>query len=296
MSVDHENATANLLIDGLAICSFNAGARRWEVGYMRHPKHQLGLDLGNGSDPLIIPREARVINIETVDGVMADYEGEFPLGFFDGGPVPDRTRDQSGMNTDEKENFRWTMNLDEGADVPQGRIMLKPPPYPVTMAYISDAVFYTAALTPKNLFLLPLGADPSTMSEAVLDKHLYGKEADQIGADVHCAAGGGIKVTIDGEELPPLPHKPGSPWKIMLMNMRPFMMHNAAHEKMDIVETDGIFDLEQGDFQIYYDAVNVTGEKFSLWGHRSHMFSGRTDCNPTWVGRTSLEGLISSGK
>lgn len=306
MSLDHENATANLLLDGLAICCFNPQARMWEVAYLRHPEHELGLDLGDGSDPRIIPREARVIRVETVNGETPDYEGEFPLGFLDRGRVPDRKRDQAGMSTDEKENFRWAMNLDEGADLPHGQITLKRPPYPVMMAYISDAVFYAAALTPKNLFLLPLADDPAMMSATTLNQHLYGKTADQIGADIKCAPGGGIKITIDGEELPLLPHKPGSPWQIMLMNMRPFMIDDGGHKHMDIAapaaaaqqsspaETDAGSDLEQGDFQIYYDALDVSGEEYSLWGHRSHKLSGRTDCNTPWVGREpNLGGLIS---
>jgi hypothetical protein len=49
MSLDHNQATANLLLDGLAICCFNPWTRVWEVGYLRHPEHELGLDLGDGS-------------------------------------------------------------------------------------------------------------------------------------------------------------------------------------------------------------------------------------------------------
>ncbi|MFL6255151.1 MAG: hypothetical protein ACJ74T_09005 [Pyrinomonadaceae bacterium] len=296
MPLNHESATAKLLIDGLAICCFNPRARVWEVGYMRHPEHELGLDLGDGSDLRVIPREARVIRIETLKGKTPAYESEFPLGFFERGPVPDRKRDEAGMSTDEKENFRWAMNLDEGTDVPHGQIKLKPPPYPVTMAYISDAVFYAAALTAKNLFLLPLRENPAGMSAAALEQQLYGKTADQIGADMRCAEGGGIRITIDDEELPLLPHRPGNPWQIMLMNMRPFMMHDGGHRHTDAdvaAETTAGSNLEQGDFQIYYDALDVTGEEYSLWGYASHMFSGRTDCNTPWVGGTSLKGLVS---
>jgi len=292
MSLEHEKATANLLIDGLAICGFNERDRVWEVAYLRHPQHELGLDLGDDSDVVKIPRDARVIKIETVKGRTPDYDHEFPLGFFDRGQVPDRTRDPHGMSTDEKQNFRWAMNLDEGADVPHGKIKLKPPPYPVTMAYISDAVFYSAALTPRNMYLIPLRNNPAMMSQTALNRDLYGKTADEIGVDITCAAGGGIKVTIDGEELPLLPHKPGNPWKMMLMNMRPFL--SGGHHHMAVATTSTGANLEQGDFQIYYDSLDVTGEKYSLWGHPSQMFSGRTDCNTPWIRRSSLAALIPS--
>src|SRR5258706_309351 len=296
MSLDHQNATANLLIDGLAICGFDARARVWKIAYLRHPEHELSLDRGDGKKLLTIPREARVIRIETLSGETPDYEVDFPLGFYDGGLVPDRKRDEATMTVSEKENFHWAMNLDEGVDVPHGRITLKPPPYPVTIAYISDSVFYAAELTSKNLFLLPRADKPASMSEVALGQYLYGKTADQIGVDIKCSAGGGIKITIDDKELPVLPHRSGSPWKMMLMNMRPFMKHDGGNPNMNMsapVETGDGSDLEQGDFQIYYDAAKVSGEEYSLWGHRSHMFSGRTDCNTPWVGQTSLDGLIS---
>lgn len=289
MSLDHETATANLLIDGLAICSFNERNHIWEVAYLRHPAHELGLDFGDESAIHRIPRNARVIKIETVRGQTPDYQHEFPLGFFDRQPVPDRTRDPDDISTDEKENFRWAMNLDDGADVPHGQIKLKPPPYPVTMAYISDAVFYSAALTPRNMYLIPLKNNPAMMSQTALNRDLYGKTADQIGADIRCAAGGGIKVTIDGEELRQLPHTPGSPWQMMLMNMRPFL--SGGHH-MAVATTNTGATLEQGDFQIYYDAFDVTGQQYSLWGYPSPMFSGRTDCNTPWIRRSSLAALI----
>jgi hypothetical protein len=290
MSLEHEVATANLLIDGLAICGFNERNRIWEVAYLRHPEHELGLDLGDGSGVRKIPRDARVIRVETVKGQTPDYDSEFQLGFFDRGPVQDRTLDPLGMSTDEKENFRWAMNLDEGSDVPHGQITLKPPPYPVTMAYISDAVFYSAAITPRNMYLIPLRDNPATMSPTALDRDLYGKTADQIGADIRCAADGGVKVTIDNEELPLLPHTPGSPWKMMLMNMRPFL--GGGHHHMEVATTSSDANLEQGDFQIYYDSLDATGEKYSLWGHPSPRFSGRTDCNTPWIRRSSLVALI----
>jgi hypothetical protein len=196
MSLNHQDATAKIRIDGLAICCFNKKERLWEVGFMRHQEHELIIRWADGRQALAVPAEARVIRIETENGETRDYDKEFSEGFFDAGPVGNRKRDPASMTTEERENFRWAMNLDEGADVPHGTITIKPPPYPVTMVYISDAVFYTNAITPENMFLVPLPNDPNTMSPEAVDQRLYGKTADEIGVDIKCSAGGRIKITV----------------------------------------------------------------------------------------------------
>jgi hypothetical protein len=294
MPLNHQNATANLRIDGLAICCFNQKEGLWEVGYMRHPEHELLLNLGDGK-PLPIPVDARVIRIETENGARPDYGKEFPNGFFDFGPIPDRKRDRFSLTPDEKENFRWAMNLDEGADVPHGTITLKPPPYPVTMCYISDALLYTLEITPENMFLLPLADDPNMMSARSLDQRLYGKTADEIGVDITCAAGGRIRITIDDKEVASLEHRDGQPWAISLMNMRVGHNHHGGNGNghMHQAEVAAVAAFEQGDFQIYYDSLDVTGDKFSLWGRISEIMSGRTDCNTPWIGGDGLDDMTS---
>jgi hypothetical protein len=288
MSLDHQNATANLTIDGLAICCFNQEQRLWQVGCMRHPVHQLRVHLNNRPVPIDVPVDARVIRIETENGETPDYDKQFPLGFFDGGPVPDRKSAWHSLPTDERENFRWAMNLDEGADVPHGTITIKPPPFPVTMAYISDALFYTANVLEPNLFLLPLGDNPNNMSPRAVDQHLYGKAADLIGADIKCAKGGGIRITIDDKQFDFLEHTDGQPWSISLWNM-PDPNHHPGNPHMPAMAGNAYM---QGDFQIYYDAMDVTGDKYSLWGPVSMASVGRTDCNTVWVG-DGLDGMTT---
>jgi hypothetical protein len=291
MSLDHQNATANITIDGLAICCFNQQQRLWEVGFMRHDEHELILRWAGGTQAVAVPVDTRVIRIETVQGETPNYK-QFPLGFFDFGPIPDRKREEDSLTMDEKENFRWAMNLDDGADVPHGEATLKPPGYPVTMVYISDAVFYTAGLTPKNMFLVPLANDPTTMSERALNQHLYGKTADEIGADIKVREGGKIRITVDDKEVASLEHRQGEPWSISLMNMRKDHNHHGPGGHMAMA----VSDLEQGDFQIYYDSLEVTGDPYSLWGHRPPspsplVTSGRTDCNTPWIGGDNLDGM-----
>jgi hypothetical protein len=311
MPLNHDDATAKIKIDGLAICCFNKKERRWEVGVMRHDEHAFILRWADGHEALAVPADARVVRIETENGETPDYDKEFSEGFFDAGPVGNRKRDAAGLTDDERENFRWAMNLDDGADVPHGTITIKRPPYPVTMVYISDAVFYTNAITPENMFLLPLVEDPNNMSARAVDQRLYGKTADEIGVDIKCSEGGRIKIIVDDKEVGSMEHRPGEPWGMELMNMRKDHNHDRpGHGHMVMapvaaaaVAVDQSATLyQQGDFQIYYDSLDVTGDKYSLWGKRppgaassSSPFgmSGRTDCNTPWVAGDGLSGMTS---
>jgi hypothetical protein len=291
MPFEPDKATANVLIDGLSISCFNRQNGIWEVGYLRHPLHDLILEIGNGFDAIHIPREAKVIKLETTKGLKPDYDKEFPDGFFDRDPVKDRKLNPGVLSQDEKHNFRWAMNLDQGVDIPHGAGTLKRPENRLTIAQISDAVFYTNRLSPDNLFLLPLSVDPAMLSTAALDQKVFGKAADEIGAAITCDLDGGITITVDGKPLMQLPHKPGNPWKINLKNMPATHHHGGNHEMGNV--TASAADLEQGDFQLYYESLAVSGEKHSFWGVKSPLLSGRTDCNSGWVSIPSLAGLFS---
>jgi len=291
MPFEPDKATANVLIDGLSVSCFNQQHRIWEVGYLRHPMHELILQVGNDVDKFVIPREAKVIKIETAKGVKPDYDVEFPRGFFDRDPVKDRKLDPTHFNAEARRNFRWAMNLDQGADIPHGAGTLKPPPYPVTIAQISDAVFFTNRLSPDNLFLLPLSTDPTRLSVTALNQKVFGKAADEIGAALTCAVDGGITITVDGQPYLQLPHTPGKPWEINLKNMPATHHHGGNHEMHNV--TASAPDLEQGDFQLYYDSLDVNGTKQTFWGLKSPFLTGRTDCNSGWVSNTSLAGLFS---
>lgn len=291
MSFNPDSATANVMIDGLSISCFNRSSRTWEVGYLRHPLHELVLQIDNEVDKISIPRETRVVSIETTRGINPDYNQRFPDGFLDLKPVADRRRDPLTFNFEEKHNFRWAMNLDQGADIPHGDGTLKPPPYPVTIAQISDAVFYTNRLSPDNLFLLPLSLDPTTLSATALQQKVFGKAADEIGAAITCEVDGGITITVDGAALMQLPHRAKKPWIINLKNMPATHHHGGSHQMNSV--TASASDLEQGDFQLYYDSLTVTGQKQTFWGLKSPLLSGRTDCNSGWVSKSSLAGLFS---
>ena len=297
MPFNPDTATANVIIDGLSISCFNRSTRMWEVGYLRHPLHNLRLQINDECDNVLILRQNQVIRIETTKGVKPDYDKTFPDGFFDLKQVADRRLDPTAFGVDQRRNFRWAVNLDLGQDIPHGEGTLKKPPYPVTIAQISDAVFYANRLPPDNLFLLPLTVDATALSTAALDQKVFGKAADEIGASITCEDGGGITITVDGEVVRQLAHNPEKPWTINLKNMPATHDHihdhdhGGAHEMPPV--TAGTPKLEQGDFQLYYDSVEVTGEKQTFWGVVPVTSSGRTDCNAGWVSKSSLADLFS---
>ena len=96
MTLPHENATANLTIDGLAICCFNSKGtpKRWEVGFLRRPDHHLTITAVRGDERRDFNVEgAGVIEIKTVKGKTPDY-GHYKDGFFDKGKLDRPKRKQ----------------------------------------------------------------------------------------------------------------------------------------------------------------------------------------------------------
>lgn len=290
----HKDATANLSIDGLAICCFNSDRtpKRWEVGFLRHPAHHLTISAVRGSGtPKTYPIDPAALKIEfkTVNGRTPDY-GHFKDGFFDVEKLDRPKRKQKPADDDHKENFRWTLDLDDNNDVGHGRIKrLRRPIYGATVAYIYDALFYTLNQTPTSLYLVPEGEDPRILSQSELDKLELGMTNDQLGADITCKAGGEVAIVVDGVVIAHLDHKDGEPWRVCLMNMRHHQMRDHETERARTPS-----DLEAGDFQLYYAAIETTKPHSVIWGYPTKpqptdcdMFtprSGRTDCDTVRVG------------
>ena len=284
MILPHNEATATVTIDGLAICCFNRKETKWDLAFLHHrnkPAHRLILQVQELHRSERLPEQTRLLTFETVNG---HYPNGFPDGFFDNGRI--RNRRVEPVTQEEKENFRWVMDLEDPHDVNHGNVTLKKPSFPVTRAYIENAVFYTSARSPKELILLPDGQDPNQTANPTF----YGKTNDEISADILCDAGGQVVIKIDGEEYLRLDHRPGNPWKICLTHLcAQFPTSKTGFEK--------------GDFHLFYDALNITGNRHALWGEPNTPSamscagineSGRTDCDTVRLGSTgTLDALFT---
>jgi hypothetical protein len=310
MPLPHNSATATVIIDGLGICCFNHRRQFWEVGYLRHNHHDHKLLLGIEdalSHPISIgPQD--IIRIETINGIS--FYKDYPDGFFGREPVQDRTKDASLMSADEKENFRWAINLEDPLDeIKHGAGRLMRPPYPVTRAFFENAVFYTQSLPRQDLYNLAETEDGSTMDDPKLKERLFGKTNNLTAGDITCASDGAVNVIIEAGHghskiKATLSHRPDNPWRIHLKNMRPGNLsfggseshdrHKGSHGELTHPSNNKP---EKGDFQLYYDAFNLDDnrKKRALWGRPEidPLASGRTDCNLVWVGTTDdLDALF----
>jgi hypothetical protein len=299
MPLPHNSATATVIIDGLGICCFNHRRQFWEVGYLRHDEHNHVLALTIDDKPVDLDPVNRdfVIRIETINGI-SPYR-DFPDGFFGSERVADRTKDPLKMSDDEKENFRWAIDLEDPWDeMKQGRGKLfRPPGFKVTRAFIADAVFYTWELGPRDLFNLSMAENGSTMSDRELDAHKFGKTNNLTAGDITCASDGAVNVIIDdghGHSVvkATLPHRSGNPWQISLKNMRPGRVsfsgqhdHEGSHDEIRIAPGRRP---EIGDYQLYYKVFDLDDNRKqrALWGFPEINQSGRTDCNLVWVSTT----------
>src|SRR5689334_6278170 len=172
----HDQATANLYIDGLAICCFNSKRtpKRWEIGFLRHQDHHLMIKAVRDGDSWEneIDPAALTLEFKTIDGVTPDYDTKYPDGFFDVEILTHEKRKVKPNQGDQEhiENFRWTLDLNDKVDVDHGRIKkLVRPGYGATVAYLDDAVFYTQDEISANVFLVPAGEDPRGLSDADLE-------------------------------------------------------------------------------------------------------------------------------
>lgn len=290
MTVPHDEATAKVTIDGLAICCFDRTDKTWDLAFLHHPNpppHRLILQV-EGHPPRNLSSK-REIRFETEGG---NFPSGFPDGFSDNGRIRDRTMDLTMATLEEKENFRWTMDLEDPLDVDHGFLGLRKPPFTLTRAFIQNAVFYTTQHSPRDLILLPDGRNPNTEP----DPPIFGKTNDEIAADIFCEDGGEVVIFIDNDEHLRLPHREGNPWRICL-----------THMCRDLPPPTMRF--EKGDFHLFYDVLVFSKDRHLLWGEplpgivhcdpfNEHGFlrdreSGRTDCDTVRLGeRESLEDLF----
>lgn len=298
MALDHANATATVFVDGLGVCCYNRGEKKWDLAFLHDDEEECEHNLvllvidGDTIKASYDLNDASLVEIIAENPQTPDYPGS-PNGFFDLGRISHRKRQENPATTDEKENFRWTINLEDQRDVPHGRVTLRKPDFPLTRAFIHDGVFYTVERSPENL-LLTLDKDddphenPNWMGSSEITAHTLGKTNDLIAADIFCSPDGGkVVIVIDDTPLPPLPHRPGNPWKISLTNL------------CDRSNSTGAT-FEKGDFHHFYDVLEGFTQRHAIWGvpvrdaprparepGESALLlsrvSGRTDCDTTFL-------------
>jgi hypothetical protein len=284
MPLDHNQATAKVTVDGLALGCYNRGESKWDLACLHHPHfplHNLILTI-DGNLVALNPPPFRTSLIEFV-AVSPNTPPGFPNGFFDLGRVPDRKVDPALGDADAAENFRWTVNLEDQGDIPHGQVTLRKPdpPFRLTRAFIHNGVFYTTERSPKILLKAPFTTnpldDPNTMNQGQIQSHILGKTNDAIAADIFCdSLGGKVIVKIDNVPVAELPHRSGNPWQISLTNLCP-PSTSAPTQKF-----------ERGDFHLFYDVLTVTGQQHAIWGEPvvPHFISGRADCDTVFMSDT----------
>lgn len=274
MALNHDAATATVLLDGLAVCCFNETARQWQVAFLQQPHHDHDVKLSvKTTKGQVIVRPTRVpagsrVGITTVKGVRPDYENTFKGGFFSNGLV----NRKEAPSPDEQKNFRWVVDLEDPRDIDHGRVRLKRPSSPPVLTTISDAVFYNHLVTPSrphHFYVLLHGQDPNKLEPGKRDKYEFGRVNDEIAGDIKCEEGGGVIIKIDGKELCRLEAAPDRRYVIEMSNLRQHHTPSSSDSHK----------LELTDFSLYYDIIDVE-RKFGMWGVPAVAGrSGRVSCN-----------------
>lgn len=274
MALNHDAATAIVVLDGLAVCCFNKDGEdpHWQVGFLHQPHHDVTLKVSTTDNAVIVPLTslpgARRIRIYTEGGIRPDYENEFKDGFFDNGPIDRNVRP---VTDDEVENFRWVVDLENQNELGHGRVRLRRPTNPVVLTTIFNAVFYNKEVTPPpphHFFVLPDGVDPNLLRPNQLGDFEFGQVDDQVAGDIVCEEGGRVIIEIDGDVIASLEARPDIRYLIDFNNMR------RHHEP----QRGRALDLELVDFSLYYDLLDVE-RRFAMWGIPPNFNSGRVSCN-----------------
>ena len=285
MTLNHQDAIARVTVDGLAVCRFD-GKNIWDLAFLRLPEpncHKLKLQVGDMHEPIVVDPDVEIITFDTENG---HFPAGFDKGFFDHGRITDRRVDPTAADVDTKENFRWTIDLEDANDVPHGFMALRKPDPSIglTRTIIHDAVFYTLNTSPENLVLV---LDTDNPNPPAPDPPRFGHTNDEISADIFCNPGGRVIIKIGNEVIRTLEHRPdNNPWKICLTNL--------------CIKAPGPDKFGKGDFQHFYEILEISKERFALWGefkpglpecHHDPKFFigpgkevGRPDCDTTRLG------------
>lgn len=200
-----DGATATIIIEGLAICSFspNPTNKRADIAFLRptEPEHRLALiiedTLPKHNPVWIIPIDLDDKIVISARGAAAEPLATYPNLTFTPGPFDRKA------GTNHQKDFRWTLGIDTIA----GELGLtnptsdpSPNPIPLTFAYIYDAVFYTKDISDGDVLLLPAAHPDPGKGFSPSPASTLGKGNFEVAGDIVCDPSGSVILRVIGAD------------------------------------------------------------------------------------------------
>lgn len=151
---------AKILIDGLAVLSFNIEKRDdpfWEVAYPRKKRHTLTIaiqDLNGDDEPVGDPREIEIDDRVTAIGVRLTKGSVAHYIKFDKGGPRDPHFDRTSPNNNDLNDLGWMVDLaDAKGELEHGPVRLLPshPSRKISLARIRHSLFCTLEPEEKDV-------------------------------------------------------------------------------------------------------------------------------------------------
>jgi hypothetical protein len=228
------------------------------------------------SDATLLQNQ-KLIEFEISHGSDEHYE-KFQDGFY-------KARSDFSRHGPDSYDFRWVIDI-LGHEVPHGVFKAFNHAAPVTMVVVPHSLFYTKRVTADSLILAPCGKKPEE------DGFVLGRTNEAIGAAIYSSKPeGGIK--IKGDKTSVLKHVDMSfdrryTHEIMLVNMDEEKINGSRREVSKIYGP--------GDFNRYYDVLEVTGTKQQIFSPRRDRFRNEDgDCAPGFVSNIDSLMPLTSG-
>jgi hypothetical protein len=219
MSIQESSATALIRFTGLGIICFNQDRQRGEIGVVRDNKHTLTVKIQQPvfqdgvDDDIIVYQDIATYENLPKDDVQIEIKatGQPAIEGYEVYQPGDFNR----LESDDFNDFRWIVNLD---NLHGGTSVVRPAAgerYPLTKLYISNGLFYTHQLD-RNLFFEKVEKDASG---AAKQREAFGNVAETIGIKIE---GEGVNFTISiggKKETHSLKRVAGFPFRIEIKNM-----------------------------------------------------------------------------
>jgi hypothetical protein len=255
----NEKADASIYVTGVALGCVNAAEKRWEVVFIREPRHSLRMEIvkeTNGQFEIIHPASIIPIGCRITIGATGNQSA--PQTF-------------TPNEQDCPENFNLVLDLED--DIYKAAVILKQPEVDLTPLFVVGPLLYSFAgrVTDFPVRLIVRG-DQSQNPTAI---NRFGHISTTVGADINCGPDGGevfVNVEGDGGYEFHLPHEEATTYLIKLDNScppdAPKISPPGAPTICDPDEkpTSDAIKEKSSDFVLYYLVVDppVDQEEFDL--------------------------------